>query len=153
MKYLRTYPFLLATGWVLITLALHLAWEFFQLPLYTLWNNGNYQTITAAILHCTLGDGLISMAVWLVVGVVQRNWRWPITGILRGGMLAWSLGVAYTAWSEWRNVYQLGSWQYADSMPTLAGIGLLPLLQWALVPPLSWLLLHFFVARFSAPQD
>jgi hypothetical protein len=83
----------------------------------------------------------------------MRNWGWPLADIRRGGIIAWPLGLAYTAWSEWRNVYLLGSWQYADSMPTLAGIGLLPLLQWTLIPPLSWLLLRYFAARFFAPQD
>jgi hypothetical protein len=97
MKYLRAHPFLLAAGWVLITLAFHLAWEFFQLQLYTLWNNGHYQTITSTILHCTLGDGLISMAVWFVVGLARRNWAWPIKGIQRGGIIALPLGLAYTA--------------------------------------------------------
>ena len=147
MKYLRTPTM----AWILITLTLHLAWEFFQLPLYALWNNGNYQTITSATLHCTLGDGLISAVVWVTVAALLRNRGWLLGDIRRGGIIAWPLGMVYTLWSEWRNVYLLGSWQYADSMPTIVGIGLSPLLQWMLVPPFSWLLLRHFVARFSVP--
>jgi hypothetical protein len=151
VKSLRKQSFLLIAIWILITLALHLAWEILQLRYYTIWNHGNYQTIASAVLHCTLGDGLISAALWFAAGALLRNWRWLCADIWRGGMLVWPLGLAYTAWSEWRNVYVLGSWQYADMMPLLAGIGLLPLLQWILVPPISWLLFRHLATRFSAP--
>ncbi|MGB8338490.1 MAG: hypothetical protein WCD07_07710 [Burkholderiales bacterium] len=153
VKNLRIHPPLSIISWILITLAFHFAWEFFQLPFYTLWENGNYQSITAVILHCTLGDGLISMAVWFVVGALLRNWGWLLADIGRGGIIAWLLGLAYTSWSEWRNVYLLGSWQYADSMPTIAGVGLLPLMQWALVPPLSWLLYRYLAPYFPAKRE
>lgn len=151
MKYRRRQAYLLATSWILITLTFHLAWEIFQLPFYTLWDNGNYQTMTDAVLHCTIGDGLISMVVWFIVGLVRRNAGWLLTDLSHGGIIAVALGLAFTAWSEWRNVYVLGSWQYA-SMPTMAGIGLLPLLQWALIPPLSWYFLRHIAKRLSVLQ-
>jgi hypothetical protein len=44
------------------------------------------------------------------------------------------LGLAYTVFSEWYNVYQLHAWSYAASMPLVAGIGLTPLMQWLIVP-------------------
>lgn len=31
------------------------------------------------------------------------------------------LGAGYTVFSEWMNITILGSWAYAESMPTLAG--------------------------------
>lgn len=46
-------------------------------------------------------------------------------------------GVAYTNLSEWRNVYRLHSWAYSDSMPTLFGTGILPLVQWIAVPAVA----------------
>jgi hypothetical protein len=42
--------------------------------------------------------------------------------------------LAYTVFSEWYNVYQVGSWAYSPRMPLIAGIGLSPLLQWLLMP-------------------
>lgn len=51
------------------------------------------------------------------------------------------LSVGYTASSEWMNVAILGSWAYAPAMPTVdvAGfeLGLSPLAQWLVVPPLA----------------
>lgn len=43
--------------------------------------------------------------------------------------------MAFTAWSEWYNVYRAGAWSYAPKMPTLYGVGLSPLLQWLIIPP------------------
>src|SRR5713101_7282893 len=47
-------------------------------------------------------------------------------------------GVAYTVFSEWRNVTVHSEWTYSDWMPVLSllglKIGLSPLLQWAIVP-------------------
>ena len=43
--------------------------------------------------------------------------------------------VAFTAWSEWYNVYRAGNWGYTASMPLIFGIGLSPLLQWLILPP------------------
>ena len=53
-------PWLVTLRWYLpLALAANLAWEAAQLPLYTLWREGSAGEIAAAVLHCTLGDGLI----------------------------------------------------------------------------------------------
>jgi len=44
------------------------------------------------------------------------------------------MGLGYTVFSEWYNVYRIGSWAYSDAMPLIFGIGLTPLLQWLVVP-------------------
>ena len=46
------------------------------------------------------------------------------------------VAMTYTAWSEWHNVYETGSWGYTAEMPTISGIGISPLLQWLVLPPL-----------------
>ncbi|MBN8455584.1 hypothetical protein [Accumulibacter sp.] len=43
--------------------------------------------------------------------------------------------MAFTAWSEWYNVYRVGNWGYTASMPMIFGIALSPLLQWLILPP------------------
>lgn len=40
----------------------------------------------------------------------------------------------------------VGRWQYTEAMPTIAGIGLSPLLQWIIIPTL----IVFFVRRVTA---
>ena len=57
------------------------------------------------------------------------------------------VGVAYTAFSEWRNVYRLSA--YTDAMPLVLGIGLSPLMQWILVPLLAVMALRLLESRRS----
>ncbi len=49
------------------------------------------------------------------------------------------VGIAVTVIAEWATTEQLHRWAYADRMPTLPwlGTGLLPLLQWTILPPLA----------------
>jgi hypothetical protein len=114
----------------------NLAWEVAQLPFYGLWRDGTPGAISFAILHCTAGDVLIAMASVLIALLVTGRPRWPAAGTARVGLVATTIGAAYTVFSEWLNVSVRGSWTYAPAMPVLPplGTGLLPLLQWLALP-------------------
>jgi len=123
---------------------LNLVWEIAQLPLYTLWREASWSELAFAVAHCTGGDLLIGAAALTVALFVIRaptlpGWNW--TAIALSAVL---IGVAYTAFSEWMNTSIRGNWQYSSLMPRVqlgaASIGLSPLAQWVIVPPLAmWL--------------
>lgn len=127
-------PFFLLTMWVLVSSAANLVWEFAQLPLYTLFDEPDTARIIRYVLHCTAGDALIALGAYAVAALALREWAWPLRKPLHGIMLATALGLAYTAASEWYNVYRAAAWAYSVSMPLVFGIGLAPLLQWSLIP-------------------
>lgn len=133
----RGPAFRVLRAWVLMSLALHLAWEIAQLPFYTLWREGTPTFIAWAVVHCTVGDGLIAVGTYLAAAASARSVYWPWLAPGRGLAVLWASGLAWTAFSEWRHVFKLGSWAYADTMPTIAGIGLVPLVQWVVVPGLA----------------
>ena len=120
--------------------ALDLVWEMAQLPLYTLWKEASAPYLVFTVAHCTAGDVLIgaaSLALALMLGREGplASWRWRrVVGLML------LLGPGYTIFSEWLNT-TLFRWSYSDLMPTLelAGIriGLSPLLQWLVIPPLA----------------
>lgn len=123
---------------------LNLVWETAQLPLYTLWSEASAGTIAFSVAHCTAGDIAIGAAALIMVLILAREgalsqWRWWRIGV-------WTAlaGAAYTVFSEWSNTAILGSWAYSGLMPVLklAGIdiGLSPLLQWLVLPPLALVL-------------
>lgn len=124
--------------WLLASLVLHLAWEIAQLPLYTLWHEERAAYIARAVAHCTAGDGLIALGTYAMASFSMRSVRWPWESPGRGLAVLWASGLIWTTFSEWRHVQVLGSWTYAESMPTLAGIGLAPLAQWVIVPGLAF---------------
>jgi hypothetical protein len=129
---------------------LNLIWETLQLPLYTIWRKGTVGEIAFAVLHCTLGDVLIAgaaltCALFLIgKGWPARNYGWIV-------VVAIGLGIAYTAFSEWRNAVLLETWAYSDLMPTFPGlpIGLSPILQWLFVPGGAFVWSRWATKRWS----
>lgn len=59
---------------------------------------------------------------------------WPASRPWMGGVIVVLGAIAFTAWSEWYNVYRAGNWGYKAGMPMIFGIGLAPLLRWLILP-------------------
>ena len=143
LKPLRTYVAVLTLG--------NLAWETLQLPLYAIWTTGNLREQAFAVLHCAGGDMLIGLAaLTLALVLIGKRGFWPVA------LMAIALGLAYTGFSEWLNVYARQSWAYSEWMPTLPlgpyRIGLSPLLQWLLVPGAAlWMVRRSLTLGQSAP--
>lgn len=135
-------PLLRVFCWYLIASAVgHTAWEIAHVPLYTIWTTGSPARLTLALIHCTIGDLLIATWTFALAGVGLRYLPLQRKSLAMGIALV-VLGVVYTGFSEWRNVYVEGGWAYSKLMPTvtIAGfaIGLSPLAQWVVVP--AWAL-------------
>ena len=128
-------PFRWLGIWAALAFVLHLIWEIGHLPLYTLAQDPDRVRVAQYVLHCALGDVVIALAAYVVAALAVRTITWPLQAPWRGGAVALVAGIAYTAFSEWYNVYRLASWAYTPSMPLVGGIGLTPLLQWLLIPP------------------
>ncbi len=122
--------------WSALAFVLNLAWEIAQVRLYTIWAEADRLSVAWALLHCSVGDVLIVLAMYALAGRVLRRADWPASRPWTGGAIVVVGALAFTAWSEWYNVYRAGSWGYTASMPTIFGIGLSPLLQWLILPPL-----------------
>jgi hypothetical protein len=115
---------------------LSLAWEVLQSPFYADTFVASWSTLAHSRLHCTGGDAIILLvAFWLVALRWGRSWM--ETGKWAPGAAFVMLGLAYTVVSEHFNVHLVQRWAYSRWMPTLAGVGLVPLLQWVVVPTLS----------------
>lgn len=135
-------------GWRLIAerflpwfAGLSLVWEIAQLPLYTLWTEAAPGYIAFSVAHCTVGDIIIGASSLMLALTAVRAGAlasWPWRGI---AIVAAILGTGYTIFSEWTNTAILGSWAYAAAMPRIelgaVQIGLSPLLQWLVIPPLA----------------
>lgn len=120
--------------WAALALVLHGLWEVAQLPLYTLWEDPSRRRIIAYLIHCIAGDVLIATTLFLFTAALFRDFAWPLHRPWRAGVIMVAMGLIYTVFSEWYNVYRAGAWAYAASMPLVAGIGLTPLMQWIVVP-------------------
>jgi predicted anti-sigma-YlaC factor YlaD len=133
-----------APGWLTVlrrylvaSIGLHLSWEILQLPLYTLWEAGTLRQKVFAIVHCTIGDAMISGLSLTLALVIAARPEWPLLSARRVWVLTVFIGMSYTVYSERRCAR--GSWAYSQRMPVLPllGTGVAPLLQWLIVPTLA----------------
>lgn len=134
-------------------LLLNFPWELAQAPLY----RGMVEApLWQALKTCglaTAGDAVIILvAYWVVAATTHRGWI--ATPRLKNVMSFVAVGLAVTSGIEWMALHGLWvtKWQYASTMPVISGvgIGLSPLLQWILLPPL----VVWFAKRQSAvPRD
>jgi len=134
----------IALRYVPVLAILNTGWEVAQLPLYTLWEKGSLPSIAYAVLHCTLGDvaiGTLALVFALIAtrARVVETWRWR-----QVALFLVIPAVGYTVFSEWMNTVARAGWEYSALMPVVRfpglEIGLSPLLQWMVIPPLAlWL--------------
>ena len=121
--------------WSALAFVLNLAWEISHVGLYTIWKEADGLRIAWSVFHCTVGDVLIALAMYALAAIVLWRADWPDSRPWTGGLIVGIAAIAFTAWSEWYNVYRASAWGYATSMPLLFEIGVTPLLQWLILPP------------------
>jgi hypothetical protein len=136
-----TISLMVAGRYLLAILMVNLAWEFAQLPLYTIWRTGTPGQIAFAALHCTGGDVLIAASVFLGTVVVIGGRGWPCRRFGAVAATTVTASLLYTVFSEWLNTEIRGSWAYSSWMPKLplVGTGLAPFAQWLVVPTLAFM--------------
>lgn len=123
-------------AWAVWTFLLNLLWEIVQLPFYRFAPDTGSLRIAWDVVHCTIGDLGIAVGSFMLAAAATWDLAWPLRRPRTGLALASAAGLAWTIVSEWQAVYVRGAWAYAPSMPTLMGVGVLPILQWLLIPPL-----------------
>ena len=122
--------------WSALAFILNLLWEIGHVRLYTIGMQADSLRIAQAVFHCSLGDVVIALAMFALAGILLRRADWPALRPWTGGVIVVIGAMAFTAWSEWYNVYRAGNWGYTASMPMIFGIGISPLLQWLILPPM-----------------
>lgn len=111
-------------------------WELAQSPLYE-----EMDDLGVAIWHCfiaALGDGVLVLAIFVVGAMVFRRTDWFVRPGLRGYGVMFAAGLLIGVLVEWLGLNFLRRWAYAPGMPLILGIGLVPIAQMVLLPPLSF---------------
>lgn len=129
--------------WAAITIfafLLHFVWEFLQVPFFRELPGTPHWEATLICLQATVGDVGITLLAYggVTLAVHERDWiADPSAGRL-GLFIA--TGLIATAVVELASVHIWYRWAYGPNMPTVLGVGALPLLQWIFIPPaVLWL--------------
>jgi len=116
-------------------------WEMAQMRGYVEMAGKQWQQTVAPCSLASLGDVLMTLAVYGIGALAAGQRRWGTTGtwysFAAAAILGAILAVAYEWYSQW-----IGRWSYSDQMPILPvlNVGLWPVLQLVvLVPAALWI--------------
>jgi hypothetical protein len=101
-------------------------------------------------LHCTVGDLMILLSSFWITSIVFQTRFWIRKPKLVATSVFFVIGFVYTLFSEWHNT-TVESWEYSPGMPVFLGIGLSPLLQWSVIPPILVFIVQRRLVRPFAP--
>jgi len=95
--------------------------------------------------QATIGDVGIEIAAFWAAALLTRDRRWILNPSRNDLILFLAFGLAVTLVLEWLATEVLQRWSYNELMPRipLIGTGLVPVLQWIVIP----LLVVWFVRR------
>lgn len=125
---------------------LNFPWEFRQVSLHADMAQMPHWTAVEACTQAALGDVVIMLnAYWTVCAIVGSR-QWLRSASPRQLALFICVGASITVAIELLAVRGLwfATWQYAPGMPLLPGlgVGIAPVLQWLILPPLAVWFVH-----------
>jgi hypothetical protein len=120
----------------LFSFLLNFVWEFLQVPAYDGIPHATHWDGVLVCLSATVGDvGLALTAFWMT-SLAARSRFWLLDPKLSQISFFVAVGLGLTVVLEYFHTKISGRWQYSEVMPLVPwiGTGILPLLQWALIP-------------------
>lgn len=134
---------------LLFAFLLNFPWEFLQVPFFRDMPAMDHWEAVRVCTQVTGGDALIALFGFWVVALCWRSRDWirrPRAAQVGVFVL---VGVLVTIGFEWHATVIAERWTYAEHMPVLPvlGTGLLPLMQWLVLPPLIVWLVYRQIGR------
>ncbi len=140
----RSRGWSLAASIFAVAVLFNYPWELAQMPLY---EGSSYDGRT--FLYCflaSLGDGLLVLLIFAAGWIVFRRREWFVRHGARGYLLMLAAGLIIAVGIE-RVAVGTGQWLYAEQMPRLFGIGLAPIAQVLVLPPLIFRVVAAWLRR------
>lgn len=125
---------------MLFALLLNYPWEFLQAPLFEGMADQPHWAAVKACSQAALGDAVIMLIAYWGVAALGRGRTWIAAPSRLEAVLLSSIGVGLTVVIELLALHGgwLAAWNYSAAMPVVPGlgVGLVPVLQWVVLPPL-----------------
>jgi hypothetical protein len=121
---------------LLFSFLLNFVWEMWQVPFYQGLSTMDHFRAVRSCTQASLGDGVITLLAFWSAAAAAHSRQWLLVVTPTPALIYWTVGISITVVMEWLATGPLDRWQYAAAMPRLPvlGTGLLPLLQWILLP-------------------
>lgn len=121
-----------------------------QVPWFEGMAEASHGSVVWSCTRATGGDILILLAGFWLASMVRGNRQWVLLGERKPAAMLVVTALLVTIVLERLATGPLERWTYADAMPIvpLLQVGMSPLLQWLLVPPLLlWLTRRHLVGQ------
>lgn len=133
----------------IVSLILHYAWESWQCDIfYTMGNTINHTRLMAS---ATLGDILMTIVLYIILAIVNKNSNWIIERwSLKDFLIIILYGLFMSFYYEVSALYT-GRWGYSNLMPLFpnTNIGLVPVVQLLLLFPLTFIISRPIIKLFT----
>ena len=128
---------------------INLIWENLQAPLYT-----GYQSFGQHFLFClvaSLIDAVVILAFYFIISLIRKNVLWLLNIRPPDTLLLLALGL-FTAvlFEKW--ALKSSMWDYTSEMPIIFRLGLVPLIQLAILSVISVYIVRFAFVRKMVQQ-
>ena len=132
-----------------VSILVNFPWEVAQMPLYV--EEGNWSEFAQHCIVPSIGDGFIVLLIFCVGWLAQRRSDWSDRPGWTGYATMLAAGFTIAVIIEWLAVYGLQRWTYTASMPMLPflGIGVVPVLQMLILPPIIFKFTSWWVKRWQ----
>jgi hypothetical protein len=134
---------------VLGLFTLNFLWEMSQARFYSSMKGLPVWSATWLCTSAAAVDVALLALFFMIAALVARDAAWPLHPTSKAIATFFALCLLSTAAIE-RWAIATGRWRYSDRMPVILGVGLIPLLQWTLIPVLSLLAFRRHFARFQS---
>jgi hypothetical protein len=130
-----------------VSTVFHFGWEISQMSRYSFSGVAlsGYDRFVSDHWTVAMKDGLVTVAIYLLVGILVKNAGWARRFSRQRFMFLLVLGFLWAVGVEYHAIEVARRWSYAPSMPIIPiiKIGVAPVLQMVIIPFLS----IFFVRR------
>ncbi len=117
-------------------------WEMLQMPFFSFSTGMSITEINNACIQASIGDAVMLVFMFWISKALLKSRRWIFHLNAKRIGLFLVPGIIMTVIFEAIATGELNRWAYGDLMPTLPffGTGLVPIVQWLIVPPfVLWL--------------
>lgn len=123
---------------------LHFVWEMWQVPFWQDMPTAPHWDAVKICTFATLGDVLLALVAFWIAAAFAGSRSWVLRPRNSEIFIFVAAGLIITIALEWVLTEVLHRWSYAPEMPTLPvlGTGVLPLLQWLILPPVLLWFVH-----------
>lgn len=133
---------------IIVSFAVHFVWEYAHFSLYAGYEQ--WSGSVPAYFLATVGDVLYTLGAFALVSGIKKSYEWISSATLADYLMLVTLGCLIALLVEYKGL-ALDRWEYLPEMPLipLLGVGISPILQMAILLPITFAVTQWISSRFS----